>query len=123
MGTCTIVSDVAAARDFYRGILKLEPDPSFPEYVEFDIGGGGLALFDARGQEELAPGSAKAGQNRCSMIEIEVDDVDREYERLGEMVKEWVKPPTTQPWESRSIYFRDPEGNLVNFFARVKPSG
>ena len=62
----------------HRGILKLEPGPSFPEYVEFDIGGGGLALFDARGQEELAPGSAKAGQNRCSMIEIEVDDVDRD---------------------------------------------
>ena len=39
------------------------------------------------------------------------------------MVKEWVKPPTTQPWESRSTDFRDPEGNLVNFFARVKPSG
>jgi hypothetical protein len=26
--------------------------------------------------------------------------------------------PTTQPWGSRSMVFRDPEGNLVNIFSR-----
>jgi len=31
-----------------------------------------------------------------------------------------VKPPTTQPWGTRSVYFRDPDGNLVDFFALVK---
>ncbi|HKW35048.1 MAG TPA: nuclear transport factor 2 family protein [Candidatus Acidoferrum sp.] len=31
-------------------------------------------------------------------------------------MKIWVKPPTTQPWGTRSVYFRDPDGNLVNFF-------
>jgi len=30
-----------------------------------------------------------------------------------------VKPPTTQPWGNRSIYFRDPDGNLINFYSRV----
>jgi catechol 2,3-dioxygenase-like lactoylglutathione lyase family enzyme len=33
----------------------------------------------------------------------------------------WVKGPTTQPWGTRSIYFRDPDGNLVDFFAPVAP--
>jgi hypothetical protein len=28
-----------------------------------------------------------------------------------------VKPPTTQSWGRRSIWFRDPDGNNVNFFA------
>ena len=114
-----MVSNVAEGRDFYRKLLELKPQPDFPEYVEFDIGGGRLALFDVKSHEKLAPRSAKAGQNRCSMIEIQVDDVDREYERLRKWVKNWVKPPTTQPWGSRSIYFRDPEGNLVNFFSRT----
>lgn len=31
-------------------------------------------------------------------------------------VKTWVKPPTTQPWGTRSIYFRDPDSNLVDFY-------
>jgi catechol 2,3-dioxygenase-like lactoylglutathione lyase family enzyme len=119
--TCIMVSDVATVRDFYERVLEIVPSPSFPEYVEFDIGGTGLALFDVKSHEQLAPGSVQAGQNRCSMIEIEVEDVDREFERLGKFVKEWVKPPTTQPWGTRSIYFRDPEGNLINCFTRPKP--
>jgi uncharacterized glyoxalase superfamily protein PhnB len=119
--TCVIAADVASLRDFYAGILELKPDPDFPEYAEFDIGGGGLALFDVKYHDKVAPGSAAAGENRCSMIEIEVEDVDREYRRLKRRVKDWVKPPTTQPWGSRSIYFRDPEGNLVNFFSRTPP--
>lgn len=26
----------------------------------------------------------------------------------------------TQPWGNRSFYFRDPDGNLINFYSRVK---
>ena len=31
---------------------------------------------------------------------------------------DWVMPPTTQPWGSRSMIFRVPEGNLINVFSR-----
>jgi len=34
-------------------------------------------------------------------------------------VNSWVQEPTTMPWGNRSILFRDPDGNLVNFFAPV----
>ena len=27
--------------------------------------------------------------------------------------------PTTMPWGNRSLLFRDPDGNLVNFFTPV----
>ncbi len=56
------------------------------------------------------------------ILEFRVDDVDAEYERLHFIPGlTWVKPPTTQPWGNRSIYFRDPEGNLINLYARVRP--
>jgi len=119
--TCILVSDVSRARDFYRKVFRIEPGTDFPEYAEFDVGGGALALFDVESHLAMAPGSAVAGENRCSMIEVEVEDVDKEYERLKRLRVRWVKPLTTQPWGSRSIYFRDPEGNLVNFFTRVPP--
>jgi catechol 2,3-dioxygenase-like lactoylglutathione lyase family enzyme len=54
------------------------------------------------------------------ILEFRVADPDGEYARLQGIVKTWVKPPTTQPWGTRSIYFRDPDGNLVNFFAVVR---
>ena len=40
-------------------------------------------------------------------------------ERLQKMEIEWAKPPTTQLWGNRSTYFRDPDGNLMNFYTRV----
>ena len=52
-------------------------------------------------------------------IEFEVEDVDQEFERLQAMNVEIVKPPTTQPWGRRSVWFRDPDGNIVNFYASV----
>ena len=46
-------------------------------------------------------------------------DVDAEYERLKPVVGDWVQEPTTMPWGNRSLLFRDPDGNLVNFFTPV----
>ncbi|MBI4530115.1 MAG: hypothetical protein HY709_01215, partial [Candidatus Latescibacteria bacterium] len=43
-----------------------------------------------------------------------------EYERLSDMEVPMVKLPTTQTWGRRSFWFRDPDGNIVNFYANVK---
>jgi catechol 2,3-dioxygenase-like lactoylglutathione lyase family enzyme len=56
------------------------------------------------------------------MLEFRVDDVDAEYARLRSIQRpdlEFVMAPTTLPWGNRSIYFRDPDGNLINFFTPV----
>jgi uncharacterized glyoxalase superfamily protein PhnB len=57
--------------------------------------------------------------NRSVILDFEVDDVDAERVRLAGIVVEWVLEPTTQPWGNRSTLFRDPDGNLVNLFARA----
>lgn len=86
----------------------------------FHTGSGVLAIFSAKAQERYIPGSAVGGNNRSVVLEFKVADVDQEYSRLQGVVKVWVKPPTTQPWGTRSIYFRDPDGNLVDFFTRAR---
>ena len=56
------------------------------------------------------------------MLEFQVDDVDAEYARLRNLDRlaiEFVMPPRTLEWGNRSIYFRDLDGNLINFFTRV----
>jgi hypothetical protein len=30
-----------------------------------------------------------------------------------------VNEPTTRPWGNRSLLFRDPDGNLINYFTPV----
>ncbi|PZS07294.1 MAG: hypothetical protein DLM70_03775 [Chloroflexi bacterium] len=53
------------------------------------------------------------------MLEFRVSDVDQQYARLQRKDIAWVKPPSTQEWGNRSIYFRDPDGNLINFYSQV----
>jgi uncharacterized glyoxalase superfamily protein PhnB len=66
---------------------------------------------------------ARAGRLRRDegILDFLVDDADGEYPRIAALGVDWVLPPTTQPWGSRSMIFRDPAGNLVNVFSRSKP--
>jgi hypothetical protein len=66
-----------------------------------------LAIFSEEAQEKYIPGSTEAAKNKSMILEFRVADIDQEYRRLQSFVKTWVEPPTTQPWGTRSIYFRD----------------
>jgi catechol 2,3-dioxygenase-like lactoylglutathione lyase family enzyme len=116
INTCLITNDVNRLADFYSQVLQIDPSRSGQDYVEFHTSAGTLALFSADAQEKYIPGSAAPAQNHSAILEFRVGNVDEEYARLHDVVKSWVKGPTTQPWGTRSIYFRDPDGNLVDFF-------
>lgn len=118
VNTCLITKDVKELVRFYAAILKRDAQMSGEDYAEFHTGVGVLAIFSLEAQERYIPGSATAANNRSAILEFRVPDVDREYRRLQDVVKVWVKPPTTQPWGTRSIYFRDPDGNLIDFYSR-----
>ena len=82
----------------------------------FSLEGAMFSIFSAEGMEQMAPGSTSDIGYGGHTIEFEVDDVDRHYERLIAMDVPIVKPPTTQPWGRRSVWIRDPDGNVVNFY-------
>ena len=67
----------------------------------------------------FSAGAARPADNHTAIIEFRVADVDREYEKLETMAGDVVQPPTTMPWGNRSLLFRDPDGNLINFFTPV----
>lgn len=118
--TCLITNNVKRLVGFYEPVLALKAKWSGEDYAEFRTSVGVLAIYAAEAQERYIPGSAQAAKNRSVILEFSVDDVDLEYKRLETLVKVWVKPPTTQPWGTRSIYFRDPDGNLVDFYTPPK---
>lgn len=118
--TCLITKDVARLVEFYSRVLRTSAKTSGNDYAELHTGATVLAIFSADAQEKYIPGSTQAASNKSSILEFEVGDVDQEYARLRSVVKDWVKPPTTQPWGTRSFYFRDPDGNLVDFYVWVK---
>ena len=120
LNTCLVTNDVARLTEFYERVLQIPPKKIASEYVEFPTGVGELAIFSANAQEKYIPHSAEPGNNRSAILEFRVPDADKEYKRLQVIVTTWVKRPTTQPWGTRSIYFRDPDGNLVDFFTPTR---
>jgi catechol 2,3-dioxygenase-like lactoylglutathione lyase family enzyme len=121
VNTCLITPNVNHLVAFYEAVLNLKAERSGDDYAEFHTGGGVLAIFSAASQERYIPGSAEGAVNKSVVLEFGVANVGQEYSRLQSVVKTWVKPPTTQPWGTRSVYFRDPDGNLVDFFAPAAP--
>ncbi len=116
-GICLISDNVKEMRAFYIEVLQSNPSGDDHWWVDFgELPGGSFAIYSAEGMEEMAPGCMANSGNGCTTIELQVDDVDVQYERLKALSIEIVKPPTTQVWGRRSVWFRDPDGNIVNFY-------
>jgi catechol 2,3-dioxygenase-like lactoylglutathione lyase family enzyme len=117
-GICIVTRDVRRLHNFYRDVLQVESQGE-DVFVAFSTEGAELSLFTEQGMEQMAPASMKGAGHGSYTLEFEVEDVDKEYERLIDMDIPVVKPPTTQPWGRRSVWFRDPDNNIVNFYADV----
>ncbi|MFD4251701.1 MULTISPECIES: VOC family protein [Amycolatopsis] len=114
-----ITSDVARLAEFYEQVTGLRARWLADQFAEFAGSSCTLAIGGAETMSLFSPGAAVPESNRTAILEFLVEDVDRAYERLTSLavVPEIVQKPTTMPWGNRSLLFRDPDGNLVNFFA------
>lgn len=116
-----ITDDVQGMADFYEKITGATARWGNDLFAEIVTAGGTLAIAHSQTMALFGAGSAHAADNRSVIVEFLVDDVDREYEKLRGADVEIVLEPTTQPWGNRSTLFRDPDGNLVNFFTPGRP--
>ncbi|MFJ5925490.1 VOC family protein [Kitasatospora sp. NPDC092948] len=116
-----ITGDVARLVDFYERATGTPAKRVTEDFAELTTAGATLAIAGTRTVPLFAPGSARPADNHSVIIEFLVDDVDRVHRNLTGFVTDFVNEPTTMPWGNRSLLFRDPDGNLVNFFTPVTP--
>lgn len=119
--TRIVTEDVQALARFYKEITGIAPMVFNDAYVEFPNEGTALAISSQQTMELYGAGATVPASNRSMVIDFEVDNVDRERARIGAIIGEFVLEPTNQPWGNRSMLFRDPDGNLINFFAPIRP--
>lgn len=123
VSTRMITADINRLIDFYEQVTGFPAARYTEDFAEFRTPVAVLAIGSTRTLPLFGGDSvASPAANRSVILEFRVDDVDAHYERiagfLGEAV---VQQPTTMPWGNRSLLFRDPDGNLVNFFTPVTP--
>lgn len=116
-----VTADVDRLVHFYErvtGLAVTRLDPG--EYAELRTAGGVLAISSQRKLDARSPGAATPAANRSAIVDFRVEDVDWERARIEPVVRAFVLEPTDQPWGNRAMLFRDPDGNLVNFFHPIR---
>jgi len=116
-----ITADVQRLVNFYEHITGKSLIKYTEDFAELQTGVATLAIGSTRTLQLFGGNDiAGAAQNRSAILEFKVADVDGEYSRLADFLQPHiVQKPTTMPWGNRSLLFRDPDGNLVNFFTPV----
>jgi uncharacterized glyoxalase superfamily protein PhnB len=115
---CLVTNDVPSLASFYQKILQVKTEGD-RDYAKVFIEGANFSIFSREGMERMAPGCTHDLGSGSVVVEIQVDNVDVEYQRLKQMDIKFIKLPTTQEWGIRSFWFIDPDGNIINFYAQV----
>ncbi|MDA9438503.1 glyoxalase [Bradyrhizobium sp. CCBAU 51745] len=117
--TVIFVRDMDAMRRFYEDVLALSPLRELsPNWIEYGIGSNTLALARPSRTAGDAPtpvGSASL-QLAFKVSPAEVDACAEELVRQGVAL---LSPPTNQPFGHRTLFFRDPDGNLLEIYAEI----
>lgn len=111
-----IAQDVKNLVAFYENVTGIKADWLAPVFAEIVTPVAVLAFGSSETVALFCEGSAEPRANRTVIIELQVEDIDAEYERLKDHV-EIVHLPKLLPWGNRTFQFRDPEGTLVSLYA------
>jgi catechol 2,3-dioxygenase-like lactoylglutathione lyase family enzyme len=119
-----ITDDVVGLVEFYERVIGVSATWANDVFAELSTPAATLAVAGSSTMALFGPGVAHAADNHSVIIEFLVADVDVDYDRLRALDGldlTIVQAPTTMPWGNRSLLFRDPDGNLVNFFTPQTP--
>jgi catechol 2,3-dioxygenase-like lactoylglutathione lyase family enzyme len=117
--TVIFVRDMAAMRRFYENIIGLGLQRELsPNWLEYQLGGNTLAL--ARPSLTASDAPTPAGSASLQLaFKVSVADVDQCADQLVRHGVTLVSPPTDQSFGHRTLFFRDPDGNLLEMFAEI----
>lgn len=113
-----IADDIQKMVHFYEQVTEAPAVWYTPDFAEIRTPAATLAIGSTN-TLKFFNGEAylEAAHNKTVIIEFKVADVDQVYSRLSETLMPYlIQQPTKMPWGNKSLLFKDPEGNLVNFF-------
>ena len=112
---------MAETREFYLNVMKFPLEMDRPTWVSFRVGSGLLTLR-LRGQG-LAwhDGPAVSGAASVQLaFRVPPPAVEEWHGELVAKGVEILSPPKDLPdWRHRTLFFRDPEGNIIEVYAEI----
>jgi catechol 2,3-dioxygenase-like lactoylglutathione lyase family enzyme len=114
-----LCEDMDRMKAFYRDLFSFPVELETDTSLSFRVGAAvSLALrkrtrdYDGRGAGAESPGCQLA-------FRVSPDEVSHCYDELVEKGVKILDPPADQPRGHRTVYFADPEGNILEVFAEI----
>jgi catechol 2,3-dioxygenase-like lactoylglutathione lyase family enzyme len=110
---------MTAMRTFYADVMGFELQRELtPQWIEYRVGSCLLVLTE-RGlmfDDPMTPAGALSAMVAFRVTRAEVDRCAEELIAKGIRL---VSGPTDQPWSHRTVFFRDPDGNVLEIYAEI----
>ncbi len=113
-----LCDDIDLMKTFYRNLLPFPVATETETSLSLEAGGVLLGLrlrerdYDGHGGGTESPGVQLA-------FLVSPEEVDTCHQQLVDQGIPILEPPTDQPRGHRTVYFSDPEGNVLEVFAEV----
>jgi catechol 2,3-dioxygenase-like lactoylglutathione lyase family enzyme len=117
--TVIFVREMAAMRRFYEDVLGFAMVRELsPRWLEYQVGGNTLALAvpSLTAGDAPTPNGSASLQLAFKVAPVEVDQCADELVKQGVAL---VSPPTDRDFGHRTLFFRDPDGNLLEVYAEI----
>lgn len=116
------VRDVGATIGFYERVLGMEAREERPGKWSLHFGDNKISLQDAVASPSIAADTRPGSGNFCVLTTVPVDEVAAHLRREGVEIVDGPGERAGASGPILSVYFRDPDGNLVEVSNRLRPA-
>lgn len=115
-----LCEDLARMKVFYHELLGFPIERDWGDWIEMRLGTVLLTLRP-RGRSYDGPGTTGAAGVQLA-FRVTRPDVDAWHAELLRRQVEVLEPPQDQGYGHRTLFFRDPEGNILEIYADIQPA-
>ncbi|MEM7724496.1 MAG: VOC family protein [Pseudomonadota bacterium] len=116
-----LCDDLAKMKAFYERLFEFQVEEDFPDRMTFFRVGTLFLGLRKRGRPYDGPSLPAPSASIQISFRVPPADVDHAYDRLVANRIDVIEPPTNQDWPHRTLFFRDPEHNIIEVFADIHP--
>ncbi|MEO0995260.1 MAG: VOC family protein [Pseudomonadota bacterium] len=116
-----LCDDLDAMQRFYTDLFGLAVEEAEPgHWVSYRLGGLCLCLRP-RGRAYDGPAAPPGSAAVQLSFRVPPADVDRAHRTLLDKGIPVIEGPTDQDWPHRTLFFSDPEANVLEIYADIHP--